>query len=462
MKFGTKIIVGFVCIGALSLAYYGNNIYEKKEADSNKEKYGILSFNKDHIVRFELENKEGRFVFSRPSVEKPWSLEFPLEARGDAAVINRSLESLQNIHVQQIQEMHEASTQKKYLGLNPPVLKIDLQEQGGRTHKISIGSSLDVPTLENKNPGRFGAFSSYAVSFGRKELFIIDNSNISDLNTKSLKDFRDKRIGDFIGSLVGSINIATNSENFRLVETNSSWYLKDNNKLISSNMSFINSFKQYYQGLFADSIIEKSDLKSLAIDPSKPAASISFFSKEGPLLQEFKLYITKEFVYVALPHQGFGRLDLNRWPELVPAAKKFKDKQFLSGIDIKNIQGIKISDKKFYRLDDKMNAYLKSKWPTDIVSGEAPSQIATAFFKATFELQADDVLYEKNVKNPLYGLEKPLKTFSILWKDKNKDPVKVSIGRRVVHDEKNAYVSRSDSQQIYIIDSHWLDQLAQL
>ena len=132
--------------------------------------------------------------------------------------------------------------------------------------------------------------------------------------------------------------------------------------------------------------------------------------------------MTKSGVFINMPDGALAQVALEKWPDLVPTFKHFRNRSVMLGMDSK-----------------------------------CDSELET--------LIADDVLDNvSSVDLQKFGFQKPIKTFTCsVSQTETKDTKKleVIIGNRVPLNEKSVYVKRSDSNTVYIVNSESLSELAE-
>ncbi|MES2615070.1 MAG: DUF4340 domain-containing protein, partial [Bdellovibrionota bacterium] len=229
---------------------------------------------------------------------------------------------------------------------------------------------------------------------------------------------------------------------------------------------FITSFIQTFQSLYVQSVVEKNESLKRGLQKyglATPAAKIQFKDAQNKLLQEFNLGITKEAVYVQMPDGAVGKLNLASWPDYVPKAVKFQNRQVLLGLETAKITTIQLNPSLYYVKKDS-SWYKLTSLAATINEKDKPNSDALSFF-SNFEFMAASDLIANPTQSDLdkFGLTKPVKKFSFIFgKEMKPQSVEISIGNRPALDKKSVYLKRSDSSTVYVVNGDWLEQLDKL
>lgn len=467
MKFSTKISFGLLAIIGLSVIYYGDNYFIQKKEERLKEVSFAIFFETKDVLKFSVKNQQGNFSFSRDSNELPWKILTPYQLSADQDAVNNVLAAIQQLAVQQELDKTENILigDKKLLaqyGLENPKSFVTVTVNGKGDRQLFLGSSVD---LGKKVVGVITPSSVYAINPIKKKLLVVSNSLSNVIENKALSDFRSKRVGDFKGEKVASIEINYNGENLLISKDKGSWEVIKPTKW-PGDFNYISDYLSRYQGLLAQRVYEPSEINSSVMEKfnlTKPSAVVTFKDSTGKILQSFNMGITKDGIYSSMRDGAVARISLELWPDLVPKEKFFRNRLVMLNVGMDSISKINLSNSlSFVRKDN--NWYRISSATQQPPVSETPNQDAFTFFSNWEFMAADDVILNPTSADLVsFGITKPLKEFSFEFTAASKaKPIKIIVGNRVPKDEKNVYLKRSDSPTVYIVEAGWLSLLAQL
>ncbi|APJ04656.1 DUF4340 domain-containing protein [Silvanigrella aquatica] len=467
MKFSMKVSLGLLAIIALSGIYYGDNYFSEKKAEHQKEVSFAIFFETKDVLKFALKNSNGVFTFARDTNESPWKILTPSLLSADQDAVNNILAAIQQLAVlQEVPNTEKTLTgDKKALaqfGLENPKTSLSVNVTGKGEMNLFLGSPLDI------GKGKIGsstATSLYAINPAKSKLLVVSNSLSSVIENKNLYDFRTKRVGDFKGENVSSIEINYNNENILVTKNNNSWEVTKPVKW-PGDINFISDYLSRFQGLLAQKVFEHSELTSEMMSKfnlTKPTAVVQLKDSNGKILQTFNLGITKEGVYSSMRDGAVAKISLDLWAELIPKEKLFRNRLVMLNTSMDSISRINLSsDLSFVRKDNNWFRTLSTTQQPPV--SETPNSDAFSFFSNWELMTADDmILNPTNEDLVQFGITKPLKEFSFGFTEVSKlKPIKIIVGNRVPKNEKNVYLKRSDSPTVYIVEAGWLSLLAQL
>jgi hypothetical protein len=299
----------------------------------------------------------------------------------------------------------------------------------------------------------------------KNKLLVVNNSLSNLLESKTLSDFRTKRVGDFKGADVSSIEIKYGDSDVIVSKNNKGWEVVKPTQW-PGDTNFISDYLARYQGLLAQKVYESSELNSNILEKFnliKPTAVVTFTNSSGKIMQSFNLGITTDGIYATMKDGAVAKLSLDLWPDLVPKEKYFRNRLILLNVSIDDISKINLSNSLAFIKKD--NNWYRVSAPTQQPAvSETPNQDAFTFFSNWEFMAADDIILNPTSQNlSEFGFNKPLKTFSFEFSDSSKvKPIKIIVGNRVPKNEKSVYLKRSDSPNVYVVDAGWLSLLAQL
>ncbi|KAB8028066.1 DUF4340 domain-containing protein [Fluviispira multicolorata] len=467
MKYSIKVALGLVAIATLAGVYYGDNYMTTKKDERQKETTYAIFFDTKDVVKFTVQNKNAVFTFIRDSLTSPWKLISPIAVAADQDAVNNILAAIQQLTVQQELLNTEAALKgdKAMLsefGLENTKNSVTIDLKNSEIKQLFIGSDLD---LGKKSVGGFNPASVYAMNPTKKLLLVIDNSFISVLENKTLSDFRSKRIGDFKGTDVVSLDIKSHEGNIVVSkDKNSKWEVQKPHAW-PADPAFLEEFLGRYQGLLGQKIYENQnvtpDLKK-KFNLLPPSAVVDLKDSSGKTLQNFEYGITKDGIFVTMRDGAVAQLNLDLWSDLIPKDKYFLNRQVLLGINLDHISGLKLSHSTYLRKDNNWY-FVESETQQPSVSQPPNAEVLT-FFSNWELMTADDLILNATNEDLVhFGLTKPLKTFSFLFKpNSNTKSIEIIVGNRVPKNEKSVYLKRSDAPTVYIVEAGWLSLLAQL
>ncbi len=467
MKFSTKVSFGLLAIIGLSVIYNGDNYFVDKKEERLKEVSFAIFFETKDVLKFSVKNPQGVFSFSRDSNESPWKMFTPSHLSADQDTVNNVLAAIQQLAVQQeLPNTEKILTGDKKLlaqyGLENPKSSVTVNANRKGELQLFLGGSVD---LGKKTAGVFNSSSIYAVNPAKNKLLIVSNSLSNVIENKTLSDFRSKRIGDFKGENVTSIEINYNGEDILVSKNKDTWEVIKPTKW-PGDSNYVSDYLARYQGLLAQRVFEPSELNPNLIEKynlTKPSAVVAFRDSTGKILQAFNLGITKDGVYSSMKDGAVARISLDLWPDLVPKEKLFRNRLVMLNVGMDNISNVSLSNSlSFVRKDN--NWYRVSSATQQPSVSETPNQDVFTFFSNWELMTADDmVLNPSTLDLANFGITKPLKVFSFEFTEASKvKPIKIIVGNRVPKNEKNVYLKRSDSPTVYIVEAGWLSLLAQL
>lgn len=155
----------------------------------------MLPMDMDLVKTFEYESNGVKIVASKRGLE--WFLEHPVKDRGDDAMIQAFLNSMQSARVRGFAE--EAAEDLTLFGLHRPWLALTLYEGERLTKKkVIFGDQIKPERLQRY----YGKYES------NQSVFIIDSTFVKNLK-KTLFDFRFKEIFSFDRSGVDRVRLVT-------------------------------------------------------------------------------------------------------------------------------------------------------------------------------------------------------------------------------------------------------------
>lgn len=447
MKFSTKIILGVIAFAALCVVYYSDDYFSRKKEEKKNEESKALYFETSEALQLSLKNSSGKFVLTRDNKNAQWKMSEPKQVDADEETVSAVLNALSKINVQQALPGTENTASKKdvaalnQFGLGSPQLIATVTLANKKTQTLEIGAPVEIG---QKNQSQAAPVSFYGLNTSRPLIFVFDASNINLLLKKNFENFRTKRLGNFQTNDVAAISIHSKSVNMTAEKKQGKWMVLTPHSAIGDE-SFISSFLQMYHNLSAKKVFEKETVVQTGLakyDLENPAAWVKFVDEKNKTLQEFTLGITKEGVFAKMSDGAVGQLDLASWPDYVPLAVKFQNRQILLGINTSQISSLEVN-----------------KISHDTKKGDVAS------FVAQLEnLTADDVLYNNTPADlNMFGLSKPTKKFSLIFTKESKlSPIEISIGNFVLHNKKSVYLKRSDLPTVYVVNGDWLAQMDKL
>ncbi|RDB35890.1 MAG: DUF4340 domain-containing protein [Spirobacillus cienkowskii] len=468
MKFSQKVGFGIFAILGLSAIYYGDDYYTNKKEERLKETAHAIFFETKDVLNFSVKNKANTFTFARDNNESPWRILKPVELSADQDTINNVLSAVQQLTVQQEVPNTEAllTGDKKQLaqyGLDNALNSVTIERKGKDSLQLLLGNKLGF--IKSSNEQAAGFSSVYAINPAKNKLLVVSDMFSSVIEDKTLADFRTKRIGNFTGQNVTEIELNYNKENLLVQKNNNLWEVLKPHKWKGDD-NFISDYLSRYQGLLADKVYEKNEITKNLIEKfnlKNPSAIVTFKDANQKILQKFELSITKEGIYITMVDGSVAKLSLDLWPDLVPKEKSFRNKLIMLNINTDSISRIVLSDElSFVRKDN--NWYRTTSTTQQPSVSETPSQDAFNFFSNWELMSADDIILNpSNADLEYFGITKPLKVFYFEFNEAAKiKPIKIIVGNRVPKNEKNVYLKRSDLSSVYIVETDWLSQLAQL
>lgn len=461
MKFSTKIILGIIAIAVLCLVYYSDDYFSRKKEEKKEELAKALFFKTADVTKFSLTNPNGKFTFTTSSSSSPseWKMLEPQQINADQDAVANTLTALSQINVQQELDATEHE-KKETFSLDKPKVTASVTLKDNKAITLEIGGGVDIGGKNNTTP-----ISVYGLNSNRPNVLVLDATNVNSIMNKSFSDFRTKRVAIFKAQDVAAFSINSKDINISIEKKQSKWnILKQQNSVADDN--FITSFIATYQSLFAQKVIEKNEVAKVGLekyDLAAPAAKVKFSDEHGKVLQEFSLGITKEAVYMLMPDGAVAQFNLSSWPDYVPRAVKFQNRQVLLGVNTSQIQAIQFSNSLYYEKKDS-NWYKRTDLKTPINTTDKPSIDALSFFSNFEFMAADDVISSPN-KTDLdkFGLSQPSRKFSFIFNSSSKQiPLEISIGNKVPLNNKSVYIKRSDSEAVFIVNGDWLTQLDKL
>ena len=467
MNYATKLALGVLGVGALVGVWYGDEYYTKKEEETKKHDSKVVNFESEKARKFTLVNAAGKFVFERENATANWKMLEPKAARPDQDAVNNLLSSLQSMVLETELTGTEkvvvpGSTELAQYGLDKPRLEMLVEGEDKNTHKVAVGADLNIG---NANGSSFNALSVYAFTPDRKKLLVVGSSVIGN-SKKMFSDFRTKLAGDFVTGDVKSIVLTRpGGVKVEMAKADKDWKIIQPKALLA-DANNVGLYLDKLSRLRADKITEKEALTpdilaGLTLNP--PLFSVELKAADGKVLQKFDMGITKQAVFITMADGAVGSVDLNQWTDLAPELKYFRDRRVTRGIAMSEVARMTTQLGKSFQKE-------ANSWYAAGATGAAPEPGKTAekvankdagqFFSDWEFMTADNVLdASEATKLSDFGLDKPLLSFTFEFADKAKAPVKVSVGNRVPKNEKFVYIKRSDSPEVYSVETAWLETL---
>jgi hypothetical protein len=465
MKFSTKIILGFVALAILSIIYNLDN-YMTKKSDSRKEEMSkALFFQKDKVVRFSIQNKNGTFVFQREKGSSVWNMLEPQKLSADQNTLNNTIARLALINVeneipQSEEKVKSGGKDLAAFGLDQPRVAMIVTLENGDTQTLKIGNSIEIGGKVN---GIVNGISTYALNLNRSKVFAIGSEFVSDFENKSFADFRTKRVGEFSKENISKIVIRSDAVNVTAENKENKWTLISPSGF-ATDEDFISSFIQTYQSLLADKVIEKEAVLKdglLKYDLLKPAAHVDFLNAKGSIVQSFDLGITKNFVFITMKDGSVAELSLSMWPEVIPLEKRFKNKLVLQGVKFDNVSAFQSATKSFFIKKD-LSWIKKANLNDNLTSEDKPFPPALSFISNFEYMTGDDVIVNTAPANlKIFGIDEHSKKLTLYFQNKEK-PIDIFVGKKVPMNKKSVYVKRSDSNYIFIVQDDWVQKMDEL
>ncbi len=418
MKYKVKFSLGLLIFFLLVGIYFLDEYLTKKNDRYEDSASVALFFKNENCTKLELKNEHGEFVFVRKNFESPWQMTEPKNVLADQDAVNNMLVLLRNISIQR----KVKSIDTKESGLETPKITFKLTFLNGTTKVLDIGNNLAT----NGSDG-FYLPSAYAKSHQKPQFLIVDNSSISWFEENTFDSLRSKHIIDFALANINGLQISnltdTNDPNSTILLklNNDDEWISETPISTEASAEFITQYLQYLQELKTQKIIDTPsthELNALEINLKKPAALITLEEKETQTVLKLPIYMSSAGVFIKLADDALAMFELDEWANLVPPFKAFRDRSVF--------------------LNSQCSSNLGTLTAVDIIDNASQADLKK------------------------YGLTDPQKIFycDSTKKDETSLEPKVLVGNRVPLDEKNVYLKRSDSNNVYIVDTELLSALA--
>ena len=479
VKISIAVAAGAAIWGGLVL---DQHLAEKEEV-SKKQEVRLLDFESKDVLKINLQNKFGQFVFQRENSTSNWKMLEPQGPKPDQDAINNLLAAVQSTNYEQhLEDAKKAadglksgdpSLAKNY-GFEKARVSIVLdvsanKESGTKARELKLWLGGDVG-IGSGAGSAFNALSIYAISTDRNGLLVAGNSIASTLE-KGLRDLRSKVIGDFSVSDVSSFELNKN-DGTKIVlnktkENNQNvWSVVQPKKIVADNNQ-VGLYLDSFIRLRADKITEAASINEqnkAALGLAQPNASLVLKAEDGKVIQTIQMGLTSESLFLTMADGSVGSVELTKFSDLAPSLKFFRDRRVLSGISFNDISSLKTLSGVVYQKEG--SAWYKAgaevakdaKNPEKIANEDARKFVEDWEF-----ITAEDVLDADETTNlPKFGLDKPLTRFTLSSTDTKKPQFELLVGNRVPNNEKAVYVKRADKPEVFVMETKWLDVLTRL
>ncbi|MBX9702603.1 MAG: DUF4340 domain-containing protein, partial [Silvanigrellaceae bacterium] len=467
MKFVVKAALATLAVGAIAGIYYADDYFSEKKEEQKRKDEKAIYFDTAQVIKFGFKTTSGAFEFARNSVSDDWKITSPIAVLADQAAVGNLLSAISSTMVNQELSGTQSAIKgdekelEKY-GLKDPQLTVSVTLKDGSTQSLNVGSELNVGAKINSI---LQSVSAYALNPDKKNVLIISNTILSALKGKSIENLRSKKITKFSVADVSNIEINTKSLGISLGKKEGQWWVLQPANY-QADVGNINSFLSQLGDLKADKVTEVShvnDAFKLESGLNHPSGHINLKDGAGNTLVSLPVGMNKAGIFITIENGAVAHLSLEKWASLFPQLKYFRDKQVIKREMSDNIHAINIAKNIVFKKKD--NAWYKvTSESQEIAKDSAANTDAGEFFSNWEFMMAEDIIDSPSKEDLVkYGLAKPLRTFSFLFKSEEKKPaLEIIVGSRVPLDEKNIYIKKSDSKEVYIVDSQWLALLSKL
>jgi hypothetical protein len=478
MNFLGKISLAAAAVAALGGVMYWDEYSTKKEEEQKSAQSKALTFEISQVRKLSLENESGKFVFERENATSDWKMLEPKAIRPDQDAVNNVLSSIQSLTVNSELKETEKFTQgteaAKY-GLEKPRIAFDLTLEGNKTKKLHIGSDLGLGT---KSGEKLNAISVYAFNPERKNLLVVGSTVVS-AGKKTFADFRTRQVTDFKAAEAEKLVLTKNTgEKIEVTKADGKWKVKLPRELEAdeNNMSL---FLDRLSNLKAEKVTEQTEAtpeKLATMNLVTPNAVIEIIGKENKVIQSVKLGLTPQNIFVTMIDGAVGSLDVNKWTELSPELKYFRDRRVMRGLTMSEISKIKTKSGRTFQKEgaqwylteetasaDPKNPAAPAAKASPVVAEKTSDSVAATFFSDWEFMTADDIIDGPEAQDlAKFGLDKPVTKFLFEFSEASKGVEEVFIGNRVPKNEKTVYVKRSSRPEIFAVETSWLDALSKM
>jgi hypothetical protein len=177
---------------------YSKNNFEKEAWDLRDK--NVLHFESGDVQKVTLTGPEGEVVLAK-SGEDQWNVTTPSFCRADRYKVSSLVSRFETAKMEEIVSVSTDDLDE--YGLSQPTYELDLELDGGRSVKLSVG---------NENDGRF-----YARDEARPEVFLVASNLVDDIK-KDASEYRSKRLFDYATYQVKKFQIAPSDQPTRVYE----------------------------------------------------------------------------------------------------------------------------------------------------------------------------------------------------------------------------------------------------
>ena len=485
MNFYTRLALGVLGVGVIAGAWYADEYYTKKEQEEKKVTAKALNFETQNVRKLVMKTSDSQFAFERKDAAAKWEMIDPAKGvKPDEDAVNNLVSALQSLSVETELEGSEdgaksGSAEFAKFGFDKPKGEFSVFLEGGKELKLAIGNELSVGSSTSST---FTALSLYATTPERKKVLVV-NSAISSSLKKSYSDFRTKVAGEFVTADVEGILLSNNlGLHVELTKGDKGWKITQPADL-AADFNNVGLFLDKWGKLRTDKVIEKDTLKSEDLATyglSAPNATVEFRGKDAKLLQKFEVGLNKEAMFVTMADGSLGQVELSKFADYVPALKFFRDRRIMRDLLMADVQKLVTKSGKEFQKEgeawyqnsadkaaaapvdttspnssDKKTSTSDATQPSAKVADKDAQEVYTQWEFMT----ADDVIDKPMESLSNMGLEPPVQKVTFQFREGSSKPVEVLVGNKVPKDEKLVYVKRVDKNEIFTVESKWLEAL---
>ncbi len=225
----------------------------------------ITKIKKSEIRELQIKNRKG--IYNLVKEGNNWNIEKPGKFRADDSAVNSILSKLENGKAKSV--ISENLDNAKKLRLNRPEIEVDLYLGESKAHKKIIFSSL----LNNV---------SNVKDDSRPQIFTIDSLFIKDFD-KSLFDFRDKKITNFVKDNIDSVAVYQGDSTVVMVkDTSNNWKFSTGEMLKSWKM---NSVLNAISNLSAKKFVKENVKSSTKYGLINPERKLQFYQNHNLIIE---------------------------------------------------------------------------------------------------------------------------------------------------------------------------------
>jgi hypothetical protein len=209
-----KAALGFLFVAGLSLAvYFGVYEAKKEEARAEFEAREVLRFDKEKVVRIQLERGGKITTVERTGTNdknlSEWKVVQPVKDAGDNTTINGLLGVVDRLESEQVIAGKDREPLEVY-GLDPPREKITLTLEGGSSHTLQVGKKS---AFDNR---------LYVQRAGDEDVLLVKGFVEKSLLKKTF-DLRRKELVRFEKSLVRRLSLSGAGVKIDLKKEGNDW-----------------------------------------------------------------------------------------------------------------------------------------------------------------------------------------------------------------------------------------------